>query len=90
MENRGRALADRIITYFGDHQPGFGRGISLDNGNQIAAVGVEDYLDLNAALCDLNISGLMDFATGVVDGTHRLERGRPTSNGSHAKRLGSV
>jgi hypothetical protein len=75
MANRGRALADRIITYFGDNQPGFGRGITLDNGEQIAAIGVADYLDLNAALRDLKVSGLMDFATGVTDGAQRLEKG---------------
>lgn len=75
MANRGRALADRIITYFGDNQPGFGRGIELNNGEKIAAIGVEDYLDLNAALYDLNVSGLMDFGTGVAGGAQRLERG---------------
>jgi hypothetical protein len=63
MANPGRALADRIITYFGDNQPGFGRGLELD-GNQSATI-TEDVRDLTAALLDLQVSGLMDFALGV-------------------------
>ena len=75
MANRGRALADRIITYFGDNQPGYGRGITLEDWNQIALMGVEEISDLTAVLLDLELSGLMGFVTGVTDGTRKLQRG---------------
>ncbi len=59
MANRGRALADRIITYFGDEQAGYGRGIELNNGAQFAAIGFEDIRDLNMALLDLEAMGVL-------------------------------
>ena len=75
MANRGRALADRIITYFGDEQAGYGRGIELNNGAQFAAIGFEDIRDLNMALLDLEANGVLQFVIGVADGRKKLEQG---------------
>jgi hypothetical protein len=66
VPNPGRALADRIITYYGDHQPGFGHGIELNNGEQFQQIGVEDILDLNTALLELEAAELLSFAAGVA------------------------
>jgi hypothetical protein len=65
MANPGRALADRIITYFGDQQPGFGRGIELNNGAQFQQIGFDDIADLNTALLELYAARLLDFAIGI-------------------------
>src|ERR1700733_5968673 len=75
MANRGRALADRIVTYFGDAQPGIGRGIELQNAEQFAAIGFDDYADLDRALLDLQAAGLMDFVSGVANGVQKLVQG---------------
>jgi hypothetical protein len=75
MANRGRALTDRIITYFGDEQGGYGRGIELNNGAQFAAIGFDDIRDLNTALLDLEATGILQFAMGVNIGRSKLEQG---------------
>ncbi len=75
MANRGRALADRIIAFFGDRQPGVGRGIELNNDEQFAAIGVEDHADLRSALVDLQKEEPLNYAMGVARGEERLAQG---------------
>ncbi len=68
MPNPGRALADRLVTYHGDQQPGFGRGVQIDDA-AIAQIGVDDVADLNTALLELEEAGLLRFvsATAGID-----------------------
>jgi hypothetical protein len=77
MANINRALADRVITFFGDNQSGFGRGISIDSGAQLAAIGVDDNADLNSALLELERAGLLRFhpETDAANGRQQLTLG---------------
>src|SRR4029434_5382152 len=75
MASGGRELTDRIITYFGDEQAGYGHGIELTNRAQFAAIGFEDIRDLNTALLDLEAMALLQFSIGVSDGRKKLEQG---------------
>lgn len=61
----GRALADRLITFYGDQQPGFGRGLEIQDA-QFAQLGVDDVQDLNTALLELEDAGLLSFVAGVL------------------------
>jgi hypothetical protein len=73
MASRGRSLADRIVTYFGDNQPGIGRGIEINNLAQFQAIGVDDIADLNIVLSELESSGLLRFPVGTNVQTARTQ-----------------
>lgn len=72
MPNPGRALADRVVTYHGDQQPGFGRGIHIDDA-AIAQIGVDDVTDLNTALLELEETDLLRFVSGAVPDAARQQ-----------------
>jgi len=68
-------LTDRLIIFFGDNQEGHGRGVEINNGDQLQEIGVGDYADLNAALLDLLDQGFLAFGLGVTNGRRDLESG---------------
>jgi hypothetical protein len=70
-----RDLADRIILFYGNRPEGAGRGIEINHLDQLQAIGVEDYADLNATLMDLLDAELLAFAQGVNNGRKDLEIG---------------
>lgn len=75
MPNRGRELTDRLLTYFGDHQEGMGRGVAANNAEVYAAIQLEDVADLRVAILELEEASLLRFVLGVANGRQRVEQG---------------